>query len=203
MTSLSRRQASLESTRRRTEASTHGKRRRHGSAGTAGVAQPRGIGQNRSRDERSPEVRAAGRVRARAKQSAARYLPARQSSTSLRAAAADCHGSDLYRHATQTVFGEGKVRAAVMFVGEVPSNVEDLRGHVLVCSSEHRCTRDGDKCTRRPSYALAISLRATNRRRASLPTCEQSCGVCGRTMATKDLKSSWNSYRTGPRDLSP
>ena len=96
------------------------------------MAHPKSIGQNRSRDERPHEVRAVGRVRARPKPSAARYLPARQSYASLRAAAADCHGCDLYKHATQTVFGEGKVRAPVMFVGEVPGDVEDLTGHVFV-----------------------------------------------------------------------
>ena len=73
-----------------------------------------------------------GRGRQRPKRSAAQYLPVRRSYASLRAAAADCHGCDLYKHATQTVFGEGKVRAAVMFVGEVPGDVEDLTGHVFV-----------------------------------------------------------------------
>ena len=60
------------------------------------------------------------------------YLPARVSLASLRKAAADCHGCDLYRHATQTVFGEGKARARFMLVGEQPGDKEDLAGHPFI-----------------------------------------------------------------------
>ena len=59
-------------------------------------------------------------------------MPDKPSYTALRAAAADCHGCDLYKHATQTVFGEGKTHSPVMFVGEVPGDIEDLTGHVFV-----------------------------------------------------------------------
>jgi uracil-DNA glycosylase family protein len=47
---------------------------------------------------------------------------------SLRAAARDCRACDLWRSATQTVFGEGPAHAAVMLVGEQPGDQEDKRG---------------------------------------------------------------------------
>ena len=64
--------------------------------------------------------------------SAARYLPASQSMKALREAAARCRGCDLYKYATQTVFGEGPVRSKLMLVGEVPGDVEDRTGHPFV-----------------------------------------------------------------------
>ncbi len=42
--------------------------------------------------------------------------------------ARDCRRCPLYRHATQTVFGEGPVHASVMLVGEQPGDQEDLQG---------------------------------------------------------------------------
>jgi DNA polymerase len=60
------------------------------------------------------------------------YVPSRLSLASLRKAAAQCHGCDLYRHATQTVFGEGKARSRFMLVGEEPGDREDLSGHPFV-----------------------------------------------------------------------
>jgi DNA polymerase len=50
----------------------------------------------------------------------------------LRRKAADCRACDLWRHATQTVFGEGPVPAAAMLVGEQPGDREDLAGHPFV-----------------------------------------------------------------------
>jgi DNA polymerase len=51
----------------------------------------------------------------------------------LRAAANECRGCDLYRDATQTVFGEGPIRASrLMMVGEMPGDREDAEGHVFV-----------------------------------------------------------------------
>jgi uracil-DNA glycosylase family protein len=64
--------------------------------------------------------------------SAAAYLPEKISLKSLRDAARSCRGCDLYKRATQTVFGEGKSRAPLMFVGEQPGNSEDLQGHPFV-----------------------------------------------------------------------
>src|SRR6266705_1280166 len=46
--------------------------------------------------------------------------------------AKDCRACDLYRRATQTVFGEGAAKAAVMLVGEQPGDAEDLAGHPFV-----------------------------------------------------------------------
>lgn len=46
--------------------------------------------------------------------------------------AAACTRCPLYRHATQTVFGEGPVSAAIMMVGEQPGDQEDLAGRPFV-----------------------------------------------------------------------
>lgn len=43
-----------------------------------------------------------------------------------------CTRCDLYRHATQTVFGEGPLDARIMFVGEQPGDQEDLAGRPFV-----------------------------------------------------------------------
>ena len=67
-----------------------------------------------------------------ARRSAAEYFPKTISLRSLRAAAASCRGCDLYRSATQTVFGEGAARARVTFVGEQPGDSEDKEGHPFV-----------------------------------------------------------------------
>lgn len=64
--------------------------------------------------------------------SALDYLPSRRSLPALREAAAGCKGCDLYRAATQTVFGEGASRARIMFVGEQPGDVEDQQGRPFV-----------------------------------------------------------------------
>jgi uracil-DNA glycosylase len=46
--------------------------------------------------------------------------------------AASCERCDLYRKATQTVFGEGPVPAPLMVVGEQPGDQEDKAGHPFV-----------------------------------------------------------------------
>jgi uracil-DNA glycosylase len=69
---------------------------------------------------------------AREHSSAAEFLPQRRTLESLRDAARSCEGCDLYKNATQTVFGEGPRSAAVMFVGEQPGDIEDLKGHPFV-----------------------------------------------------------------------
>jgi uracil-DNA glycosylase len=63
---------------------------------------------------------------------AADFLPQRRSLTALREAAATCRGCPLYRDATQTVFGEGRASAEVVFVGEQPGDQEDRRGKPFV-----------------------------------------------------------------------
>jgi len=50
----------------------------------------------------------------------------------LRRTAAACTACDLYKHATQTVFGEGSPRAEIVLVGEQPGHEEDLAGHPFV-----------------------------------------------------------------------
>src|SRR5947199_289594 len=50
----------------------------------------------------------------------------------LRAQVQDCHGCDLWKHATQPVFGDGTERARVMLIGEQPGDKEDLAGKPFV-----------------------------------------------------------------------
>jgi DNA polymerase len=50
----------------------------------------------------------------------------------LRIAAASCQGCDLYRDATQTVFGKGPQTARAIFVGEAPGDQEDIQGAPFV-----------------------------------------------------------------------
>jgi uracil-DNA glycosylase family protein len=61
----------------------------------------------------------------RSPRSATAFLPARQDIASLREAANDCRGCDLYRHAKQVVFGEGRPDARIVLVGEQPGDRED------------------------------------------------------------------------------
>ncbi len=49
-----------------------------------------------------------------------------------RAAAGGCHACELWRSATQTVFGEGPSNADLMLVGEQPGDREDVEGHPFV-----------------------------------------------------------------------
>ena len=64
--------------------------------------------------------------------SAAQFVPPSRSLKRLRDAAAGCRGCDLYKNATQTVFGEGSPKARLVFVGEQPGDKEDLSGHPFV-----------------------------------------------------------------------
>jgi uracil-DNA glycosylase len=59
-------------------------------------------------------------------------IPEQPTIPGLKAAAAGCHACDLYKTATQTVFGEGAQRAKVMFVGEQPGDREDIEGKPFV-----------------------------------------------------------------------
>jgi DNA polymerase len=63
---------------------------------------------------------------------AAPFVPATATLEELRAAATRCQGCDLYRHATQMVFGRGPVDARVVLVGEQPGDQEDLKGAPFV-----------------------------------------------------------------------
>jgi uracil-DNA glycosylase len=64
--------------------------------------------------------------------SAADFLPPSLTLPALKAAAATCTGCDLYKRATQTVFGEGPRKAAVVLVGEQPGDQEDKVGRPFV-----------------------------------------------------------------------
>lgn len=69
---------------------------------------------------------------AKLKTSAADFLPDRKTLPTLRAAVQECKGCDLWKRATQAVFGEGRVGAEVMLVGEQPGDQEDLQGRPFV-----------------------------------------------------------------------
>ena len=63
---------------------------------------------------------------------AEQFLPPRLSLAALRDASLECRGCPLYRHATQTVFGEGRSPSPLFLVGEQPGNDEDLAGKPFV-----------------------------------------------------------------------
>jgi uracil-DNA glycosylase len=67
-----------------------------------------------------------------AEEGASAYLPERRSLKALREAVQDCHGCDLYRDATQAVFGKGPAKARLMLVGETPGDREDIEGEPFV-----------------------------------------------------------------------
>jgi uracil-DNA glycosylase len=50
----------------------------------------------------------------------------------VREAASGCTACHLYKHATQTVFGEGPKNAPIMLVGEQPGDYEDVAGKPFV-----------------------------------------------------------------------
>jgi uracil-DNA glycosylase family protein len=60
------------------------------------------------------------------------FVPAAADLDQLREAARSCRGCDLYRDATQTVFGEGPPDAEIVMVGEQPGDIEDRRGAPFV-----------------------------------------------------------------------
>src|SRR4051812_15197818 len=63
---------------------------------------------------------------------AAPFVPKTTSVRTLTAAAHTCRGCDLYKTATQVVFGAGPRGAHVMFVGEQPGDQEDRQGEPFV-----------------------------------------------------------------------
>jgi uracil-DNA glycosylase len=64
--------------------------------------------------------------------SAAEFLPERTTLRAMREAVQGCRGCDLYRDATQAVFGEGPDDARVVLVGEQPGDKEDVVGRPFV-----------------------------------------------------------------------
>jgi uracil-DNA glycosylase family protein len=63
---------------------------------------------------------------------AAPFVPATRSLPVLRAAVQACRGCDLWRDATQAVFGEGDRHARLVLVGEQPGDSEDVLGRPFV-----------------------------------------------------------------------
>ncbi len=59
-------------------------------------------------------------------------LTSARSLTAVRTAAQHCRNCELWKRATQTVFGEGPAHAELMLVGEQPGDEEDRRGHPFV-----------------------------------------------------------------------
>jgi DNA polymerase len=59
-------------------------------------------------------------------------VPDTSSLTTLRKAAKGCTACHLYKHATQTVFGEGPKGGRLMLLGEQPGDQEDLAGKPFV-----------------------------------------------------------------------
>jgi DNA polymerase len=59
-------------------------------------------------------------------------IPERPTLARVKAAAEGCRACDLWKHATQTVFGEGARRARLMLIGEQPGDREDRDGHPFV-----------------------------------------------------------------------
>jgi len=64
--------------------------------------------------------------------SALDFFPKEITYESLVTASKGCMACDLYKDATQTVFGEGPKKADVLFVGEQPGDEEDLAGRPFI-----------------------------------------------------------------------
>jgi DNA polymerase len=73
--------------------------------------------------------------------SAAPFVPATRSLHVLREAVQSCRGCDLYKHATQSVAGEGSSSAAIVLIGEQPGDQEDRQGHPFVGPAGHLLDR--------------------------------------------------------------
>jgi DNA polymerase len=72
-------------------------------------------------------------------QTAAPFVPEQRTLPVLKEAVQRCEGCDLYKHATQAVFGEietgsaaARPKVQVMMVGEQPGNQEDIEGRPFV-----------------------------------------------------------------------
>ncbi len=61
-----------------------------------------------------------------------KLIPEHASLAELQETAKSCRACDLWRQATQTVFGEGGAGATMMLVGEQPGDQEDLQGKPFV-----------------------------------------------------------------------
>ncbi len=87
-----------------------------------------------------PDVKTLRRLAAEARDAAtvaspggaAPFVPATDDLEELARAARACRGCDLYRDATQTVFGQGPKSAKAVLVGEQPGDQEDIQGAPFV-----------------------------------------------------------------------
>jgi uracil-DNA glycosylase len=87
-----------------------------------------------------PDVKSLRRLAAEARDAspvaspggAALFVPATDDLDELSRAARACRGCDLYRDATQTVFGQGPKSATAVLVGEQPGDQEDIQGAPFV-----------------------------------------------------------------------
>src|SRR5580704_9698247 len=66
------------------------------------------------------------------RKSAEEFIPGDASIPILREAVQLCRGCDLYRRATQAVFGEGPPSSRIVFIGEQPGDQEDRVGRPFV-----------------------------------------------------------------------
>ena len=64
-------------------------------------------------------------------------MPTLKTIAELREAARDCKACDLYKTATQTVFGEGPAKAQIMFVGEQPG-IKRIAQDILLLDQRER-----------------------------------------------------------------
>ncbi|MCX7523310.1 UdgX family uracil-DNA binding protein [Microbacterium sp. STN6] len=60
------------------------------------------------------------------------WVPDKHTVSALREAAPDCRGCELWKNATQVVFGVGSPRARLMLVGEQPGDREDREGEPFI-----------------------------------------------------------------------
>jgi uracil-DNA glycosylase len=83
-----------------------------------------------SRQPSTPPARA--KRRPIAKQARSADEPGLDTFEAVRARALQCRDCPLWKNATQTVFGEGRTRAHILFVGEQPGDQEDIAGKPFV-----------------------------------------------------------------------
>ena len=110
---------------------THGEHELLGTARDASVRWLSALAAQARREAQQAEQQELGELEQRGG-GAAPFVPAGASPGELREAARRCTGCELYRHATQVVFGRGPTDARVVLVGEQPGDQEDLKGAPFV-----------------------------------------------------------------------
>src|SRR5262249_57519016 len=91
--------------------------------------------------------------------SAASFIPAKLTVPTLQEAAASRTGCDLYKRATQTVFGEGAGHAEIILLGEQPGDQEDRAGHPFVGPAGKLLDKPfAESRTPRPHASLTTSM---------------------------------------------